>query len=315
VFEHEGKTITVGLSFGICPFAAGLGDAGAMLNAAERAMADARAPGQDHIGVFHALRKATASSADDALLQRIRDALGSEDFQLLFQPIVALQGGDEEQFQALLRLRGDGGKLYTAADILPVAERAGLTAEIDRWVLSHCLLVLAERARLRRPVRLFVSQTMETARDAQRIGWLKQLLETRRLAGEQLVLEFRLNDAIANLRELTTFIAALQGLGVTLALSAFESNQTSLQLLQHLPVTFIKLAPRYIGEGLRNPALREELRQLVALAHEQDRKIIAPRIEDAQSASLLWTAGVDYIQGDFVQQAGQDMSFDFHAIA
>jgi diguanylate cyclase (GGDEF)-like protein len=315
VFEHEGKTITVGLSFGICPFAMGLGDASAMLNAAERAMADARAPGQDHIGVFHhAVRKA-ASSADDALEQRIRDALKAEDFQLLFQPIVALQGGDEEQFQALLRLRGDGGKLYTAADILPVAERAGLTAEIDRWVLSHCLLVLAERARQRRPVRLFVSQTMETARDAQRVGWLKQLLETRRLAGEQLVLEFRINEALANLRELGTFITALQGLGVSLALSAFESNQTSLQVLQHLPVKFIKLAPRYIGEGLRNPLVREELRQLVALAHEQDRRIIAPRIEDAQSASLLWTAGVDYIQGDFVQQAGQDMSFDFHAIA
>jgi len=147
---------------------------------------------------------------------------------------------------------------YTATDILPVAERAGLTAEIDRWVLSHCLLVLAERARLRRPVRLFVSQTMDTARDAQRIGWLKQLLETRRLAGEQLVLEFRLSEAQENLRELTAFIGALQGLGVTLSLSAFESNQASLQLLHHLPVTFIKLAPRYIGEGLRNPALREE---------------------------------------------------------
>ena len=315
VFEHESKTITVGLSFGICPFAAGLGDAGAMLNAAERAMADARAPGHDHIGVFHAARKSSSSSADEALAQRIRDALKAEDFQLLFQPIVALQGGDEEQFQALLRLRGDGGKLYTAADILPVAERAGLTAEIDRWVLSHCLLVLAERARLRRPVRLFVSQTMDTARDAQRVGWLKQLLETRRLAGEQLVLEFRLNDALANLRELSSYISALKGLGVALSLSAFESNQNSLQLLQHLPVAFIKLAPRYIGDGLRNPALREELRQLVALVHEQDRKIIAPRIEDAQSASLLWTAGVDYIQGDFVQQAGQDMSFDFHAIA
>jgi diguanylate cyclase (GGDEF)-like protein len=315
VFEHEGKTITVGLSIGICTFAAGLGDASAMLNAAERAMADARAPGQDHIGVFHAVRKASSSSADEALTQLIRDALKAEDFQLLFQPIVALQGGDEEQFQALLRLRGDGGKLYTAADILPVAERAGLSADIDRWVLSHCLLVLAERARQRRPVRLFVSQTMETARDAQRIGWLRQLLETRRLAGEQLVLEFRLNEAIANLRELTAYITALQGLGVGLAISAFESNPTSLQLLQHLPVTFVKLAPRYIGDGLRNPALREELRQLVAHVHEHDRKIIAPRIEDAQSASLLWTAGVDYIQGDFVQQAGQDMSFDFHATA
>src|SRR5258708_31681936 len=44
VFEHEGKTLTVSLGFGICAFAAGLGDAGAMLNAAERAFADARAP-------------------------------------------------------------------------------------------------------------------------------------------------------------------------------------------------------------------------------------------------------------------------------
>ena len=314
VFEHEGKTLTVGLSFGICTFAAGLGDAGDMLNAAERAMADARAPGGNHIGVFHAARRSPAN-ADDALPQLIRAALKAEDFQLLFQPIVALQGGEEEQFQALLRLRGDGGKLYTATDILPVAEREGLTGEIDRWVLSRCLLVLAERARQRRPVRLFVSQSIDAARDPQRPGWLRQLLETRRLAGEQLVLEFHLNEALAHLRELSAFTGALKELGVGLALSGFDAQPTSLQLLQHLPATFIKLAPRYIGEGLRNAALREELRQIVTQAHERDRKVIAPRIEDAQSASLLWTLGVDYIQGDFVQQAGQDMSFDFHATA
>jgi EAL domain-containing protein (putative c-di-GMP-specific phosphodiesterase class I) len=278
-------------------------------------MTDARSPGQDHIGVFHAATRKTTSDADDALVQLIRAALKAEDFQLLFQPIVSLQGDPDEQFQALLRLRGDGGKLYTASDILPVAERAGLTADIDRWVLSHCLLVLAERARQRKPVRLFVSQTIETACDVQRVGWLRQLLETRRLAGEQLVIEFRLNEAIAHLRELTTFIDALKDLGVTLSLAAFESNQTALQVLDHLPVSFVKLAPRYIGGGLRDTNLREELRQLVAHVHGLGRKLIAPRIEDAQSASLLWTAGVDYIQGDFVQQAGQDMTFDFHATA
>ena len=54
-----------------------------------------------------------------------------------------------------------------------------------------------------------------------------------------------------------------------------------------------------------NPVMREELRQIVTAAHERGRKVIAPRIEDAQSASLLWTIGVDYIQGDFVQQAGE----------
>jgi diguanylate cyclase (GGDEF)-like protein len=313
VFEHEGKTLSVSLTFGICTFAAGLGDAGAMLNAAERAMADARAPGGKHIGLFRVARETAAGATDQVLAQRIRDALKAEDFQLLFQPVVSLQGDDEEQFQALLRLRGDGGKLYTATEILPLAEREGLAAEIDRWVLSRCLLVMAERVRQRRPVRLFASQSIEAASDVQRIGWLGQLLETRRLAAAQLVLEFRLPEVLANLRDLSAFAKDLRELGVHLSLSMFDANPASFQLLEQLPVTFLKLSPRYSGEGLRNGQLREELRQIVAHAHERGSKVIAPRIEDAQSASLLWTTGIDYIQGDFVQQAGQDLSFDFHA--
>ena len=68
---------TSGLSFGICAFAAGLGDAGAMLNAAERAMADARAPGQDHIGVFHAARTAATRSAGMPTLRACSRMLSS----------------------------------------------------------------------------------------------------------------------------------------------------------------------------------------------------------------------------------------------
>ena len=185
VFEHEGKTLTVSLAIGICPFSAGLGDAGAMLNAAERAMTDSRsaASGQTRIGVFHPTRPKSTTDEHQTITQLIRDALKAEDFQLLFQPIVALQGDNEETFQALLRLRGPDGKLYTAAEILPLAEREGLSADVDRWVVSRCLLVMAERQRQMRPVRLFVSQSMEAALDSSRTGWLRQLLETRRLLG------------------------------------------------------------------------------------------------------------------------------------
>jgi|KBSSwiStaDraftv2_1062776.scaffolds.fasta_scaffold11763_2 diguanylate cyclase (GGDEF)-like protein len=312
VFEHEGKTLTVSLGFGICAFAAGLGDAGAMLNAAERAFADARTPGGDRVGVYRA-ESSIATEVDQSLGQLLRAALAAEDFQLLFQPMVALQGGDEEAFQSLLRLRGADGKLYTAAEILPIAEREGIAADIDRWVVSRCLLVLAERARQRRPVRLFVSQGIEAARDPQRAGWLGQLLETRRLSGAQLVLEFRLDEAAGAVREVAAFANALRPIGVTLCLTGFDANAATLQLLQHLPVAYLKLAPKYTGAGLRDTVLREELRQIVVRAHDSDRRVIAPRIEDAQSASLLWNAGVDYLQGDFVQQAGQELSFDFNA--
>ena len=80
-----------------------------------------------------------------------------------------------------------------------------------------------------------------------------------------------------------------------------------------MPASFVKVSPRYADEGLRTPPLREELRQVVAHAHGKKIEVIAPRIENAQSAAQLWTAGVDFIQGDFVQKPGQDLSFDFHA--
>lgn len=312
VFEHEGKTLTVSLGFGICAFAAGLGDAGAMLNAAERALAEARGPGGNRIGVYQATSSISAE-IDQSLGQLLRAALAAEDFQLLFQPMVSLQGGDEEAFQSLLRLRGADGKLYTAAEILPIAEREDIAGDIDRWVVSRCMLVLAERARQRRPVKLFVSQGIEAARDPQRAAWLGQLLEARRLSGEQLVLEFRLDEAAGAVREVAAFGNALRPIGVTLCLGGFDANPATLQLLQHLPVAYLKLAAKYTGAGLRDVALREELRQIVVRAHDSERRVIAPRIEDAQSASLLWNAGVDYLQGDFVQQAGQELSFDFHA--
>jgi diguanylate cyclase (GGDEF)-like protein len=312
VFEHEGKSLAVSLSFGICGFGAGLGDAGTMLNAAERALVEARTRSNTHIGVYRTATAAAAASGEP-LVELIRAAIKAEDFQLLFQPMVALQGGEDEQFQALLRLRGDGGKLHTAAEILPVAEGAGLAADIDRWVVSRCLLVIAERARQRRPVTLFAGQSIEAARDPQRTAWIGQMLETRRLPGERLVLEFRLPEVIAHVREATAFATALRALGVGVSLAAVDANPGSLQLLQHLPANYLKLAQRYSGTALRDPALREELRQIVTRAHDSGRRVIAPLIEDAQTASLLWTTGVDYLQGDFIQQAGQDMSFDFHA--
>jgi diguanylate cyclase (GGDEF)-like protein len=315
VFEHEGKTLTVSLAIGICPFAAGLGDAGAMLNAAERAMTDARsaAAGQTRIGVFHPTRPKSTTDEHQTITQLIRDALKAEDFQLLFQPIVALQGDNEETFQALLRLRGPDGKLYTAAELLPLAEREGLSADVDRWVVSRCMLVMAERQRQMRPVRLFVSQSMEAALDSSRTGWLRQLLETRRLSGEMLVLEFKLQEVLAHLNDFVAFANAIADLGVSISISTFDVKENSLQLLERFRIAYIKLATRYGGGNLRDNAVREELRTIVNTAHHHGAKVIASRIEDAQSASQLWNVGIDYLQGDFVQQAGQDLVFDFNA--
>ncbi len=315
VFEVGDKSLSLAISVGISTFAQGWADAGTMLNAAERACAQARATAERKVRVFVEPEVEQAANANDSLLGAIRDALKYDRFQLLFQPIASLRGTADEQFQVLLRLKGDGGRLYTAADVIPLAEKAGMINAVDRWVLSRCLLVLAERGRLEKPVRLFVSQSVEGMLDPQRIGWIKQQLEARHVPTDQLILEFRVADVLARLRQAVGFCETCRQVGIPVGLTGFEASMSTYQMLQHLPVDFIKVAGKYVGPGAHARETRNELRQLVAYARERKVRIVAPLVEDAQTAAALWSTGVDFIQGNFVQQAAQDLEFDFRASA
>ncbi|HWT14928.1 MAG TPA: EAL domain-containing protein [Patescibacteria group bacterium] len=315
VFEIGDRSITLAVAIGLATFAQNLGEAASMVNAAERACVLARQNPDQRVALFQTQITQAGDADEDLLVGMIRDAIRNENFQLLFQPIASLRGGHDEQFQTLLRLRGDGGRTYTAAVVVPVAERAGLIHGVDRWVLSRALLVISERARDGHPVRLFVSQSIESLNDPQRLSWLKQGIETRRINAEHLVVEFRTNDALARIRQLVAFHENAKRLGIRLCLSNFDATMANFQLLQHVHVDYVKVAPKYTGADGQNPKMRAELRQTITHLRERGIRIVAPQVEDAQVAAGLWSTGVDYIQGNFVQQATQDLDFDFNASA
>lgn len=309
LFEVGDRTLTLAVSIGIASFAGGWEDAGTVVNAAERACALARTAADRKVRVFE---RVAPPPAGDALLASIHDALRFDRFQLVFQPIAALHGSGEEQFKVLLRLRGDRGRLYTAAEVVPVAEREGLIGQVDRWVLARCLVVLQERDRIDRPVRLFVSQSAAAVADARYVPDLARLLAERRIGTDRLVLEFRVEDAMQNVRGVGVLFAAAREAGFRVAIAGCEAGPSMQQLLQHVTVDYIKVAARLV---VGTPEARRELESLVSLAHARDIRVIAPQVEDARTAAGLWSTGVDFVQGDFVQRATQDLEFDFRASA
>ncbi|HEV7491892.1 MAG TPA: EAL domain-containing protein [Rhodanobacteraceae bacterium] len=295
------------LDAGVCAFRDSGGDALAMLNTAKATVAKARKEGRHGVFLVH-----DANTTNDAEIARqIRFALDGAGLQILFQPIVSLHGEEREQFQALLRLQGDDGRQYVAAELVPVAERAGLIAEIDRWVFAQCVAMIVERTASGRAPRLFLSQSVASVRDEGRIDWMRELLEREDVRGENVSLELTATNAAAALDDVAGYGARIKPLGLTLTLSGFEAGAAGERLLNALPVDYIKLSPRYVR--IDDDAMRKELREFVALAHERSIQVIAPRVEDARGAAALWSAGVDFIQGNFVQRAGHDLAFDFHA--
>ncbi|MEP6634001.1 MAG: EAL domain-containing protein [Luteimonas sp.] len=284
------------------------GDASSALAAAEQALRQARTL---PIGIA-AYQPPVA--ADDARLNAFADELKSalieERFELAFQPIVAVAGGDEAQYQTLLRMRDGNGELHNAAQIIPAAESAGLMCEIDRRVLQHAIEVLRRRRIENNPVRLFVSQSPRSLTRDGHAAWLLELMIANEVEGASLVIDVRQNDALVHAVALHEFCMAMVPAGVQLCLSQFQSSDESDALLAQLPLGFVRLSARY-ATRLDDTGVRDEMRAAIERAHRLGLQVIGQQVEDPQAAATLWMSGVDYIQGNLVQGAAGALDFDF----
>lgn len=308
--ELDGGSIRLRVAVGHAALPCGFTDAGNALEAAEQATRIAR---NSPVGLAAYVPPDRPEGLRD-LATDLRNALAEDRFELIFQPIVAVAGGDEAQYQTLLRLRGADGTLHSAGDIVPAAESAGMIADVDRWVLEHALDLLRQRRNENRPVRLFVPQSPRTlARDGY-ADWLAEAMRARDLEGPSLVLDIRLADALIHSVTLRQFCEQLVPVGVQFCLSQYEHGSEADALLAQLPLGYVRLSARY-ADANSSSEVRDEMRVAIDRAHRLGLQVVGHRVEDPQAAATLWMGGIDYIQGNLVQQAAGELDFDFqHAV-
>src|SRR5205823_5638386 len=93
---------------------------------------------------------------------RIVEALEMDKFVLYAQPIRDLRDPDGEHdrtgdYEILLRMPGAAGEMVAPGEFLDVAEEFGLVTDIDRWVMTQSMRIIAQQQRLGHSVRLAVN--------------------------------------------------------------------------------------------------------------------------------------------------------------
>jgi len=288
-------------SVGYTALSLGFADAGSALEAIERAVLQARLK-PDSVAEY-----VPAEVDDDAP----RISLEDGQFELAYQPIVAVAGSEQAQYQVLLRMRQPDGSLLPASQVIPAAELAGGIAQIDHWVLEHALYVLAERQAQGPSLRLFVSQSPRSLARESHAQWLLDALRARGIEGTSLVIDLRLADALIHTVTLRQFCQQLMPAGVQFCLSQFEPGAEADALLTQLPLGFVRVSSKY-ASAHADMQLRDQLRGIIDNAHRQGLQVIGQQIEDPQAAAAMWMGGVDFIQGNLVQAVGSELGFDFH---
>jgi EAL domain-containing protein (putative c-di-GMP-specific phosphodiesterase class I) len=106
------------------------------------------------------------------------------------------------------------------------------------------------------------------------------------------------------------FAKALRAMRCKIAIEHYKS-MTQPQVFKHVPVDILKIDGSLI-EGLdSDKESRLKVTDILGLARRESMSCIAERIEDAASLASLWTLGIEYAQGNFIQEPGKELEYDF----
>lgn len=235
---------------------------------------------------------------------RIRSALAEDRFILHTQPILDLETGAVAGHEVLVRMLADDGEVVPPDAFLPVAERFGLIASIDRFVVRRSVELMAYHRSLGRPLRLNVNLSAHSLSDEEMPGEIERALTAENVEPGALTLEVTETAAIASIAEARAFAERLTRLGCHLALDDFGAGFGSFYYLKHLPFDTVKIDGEFVRDLPRSESDRLLVAALVELAHGLGKRTVAEFVEDEETLELVRKLGVDYGQGHHIGSPG-----------
>ncbi|AFL72290.1 EAL domain-containing protein [Thiocystis violascens] len=236
------------------------------------------------------------------IVRKIEYALQNDQFKLVYQPIISLMGDNQENYSALVRLFDEHETLYEAKDFIDPAIRAGLIEQIDKWAIRAAIQVIGEQRRAGHNISLFVNLSEDTFRNPNIILWICDCLREFDVRGNWLTFQFQEELVVGNLASIGKLVETLKKIKCRVAVNRFGSIERPELLLQGLKLDYVLLQSSFAQELADDPAKQQQLIALATLAREFNVKSIVTGVEDARALTVLWTAGVDYVQGNFLQR-------------
>jgi EAL domain-containing protein (putative c-di-GMP-specific phosphodiesterase class I) len=278
-------------------------DAARLLAEADIAMYDAKEAGRNQTATYERdqRRRREIKHRSDRLAQ-LRQAIAGSRFVLHAQPIrpLAAGAGGPPRYELLLRMLRDTGELVMPAEFLGDAERHGLIAEIDEWVLGEAIRILGARQRSGNPVALAVNVSAATMNRPEVGDQVVAELTAAGVSPGLLTVELSETGRSSDLPLSREFAKRLHEGGCKLALDDFGAAFATLQFVKHIPFDIIKIDGEYISELPSSPADQVIVKAVTEIVHGFGAEVVAEFVGNQETVDLLKSFGVAYGQGYFL---------------
>ena len=312
VGEH---TFSVNCSIGVAMIGPGKPSADEILSNADTACFAAKSQGRNCYHMYQSRgNNKTEIAIDTGWFNRIQEAIREDKFVLVYQPILDSAVSDRECYEVLLRLPGPDGEMALPSIFLPVAQRFGLMADIDRWVIVHALKALAIIRTSGREVVFSINLSGQSLEEMSFLQFIKDQIALNHLPPGCVIFEITEQSALRHMENARRLIQGLRDYGCRFALDDFGSGFSSFAYLKNLPVDFIKIDGSFVNNMAQNAIDETMVHSIIDIARSLGIKTIAEFVPDEKTIAMLKALGVDLLQGFYVGVPSERLPVNLHVV-
>jgi diguanylate cyclase (GGDEF)-like protein len=227
----------------------------------------------------------------------LREALGRDEFFLVYQPTFHIDTLEPKGFEALLRWCHPRRGVVQPDEFVPLLEETGLIVEVGGWVLREACAQAASWRHAGHLVGMAVNVSAVQLDSDDFVTEVAQALQDSDLEAEALTIEITETTIMSDAEQTARRLAAVKELGVRVAIDDFGTGYSSLAYLQRFPVDALKIDRSFISRLGRDAESETLIRTLIQLGRSLSIETLAEGIEDPEELSLLREERCDAGQG------------------
>ncbi len=296
-FQLDGHQLFISASIGISLFPSDSLNAEQLLRNADSALFKAKSAGREGYALYTEELTAHAQHRVE-MAGELRRALEQDELRVYYQPVHDLSNSRLIGVEALVRWEHPQRGLVSPGEFIPIAERTGLIAEIDAWVMEQSCRQMCQW--LQEGVELsFIAVNVSSRLFARRELYqqVAKVLDDTGLDPALLELEVTESAVMDDPEVALEQLHRLRELGVSLAIDDFGTGYSSLLRLKRLPVQKLKIDQGFVAGLPWDEDDAAIVRVVIALAQSMGMQVQAEGIEQADQARFLLDQSCDLGQG------------------
>ena len=267
-----------------------------LLRDADAAMYRAKDEGRNRVALFDEdMQRIAQDHLDNAAA--LRGALGNNEIEAHYQPIIELASGRVVGVEALARWRRQSGEMVAPDGFIGLAEEIGLIDALGRHILrTACRDALGWSQLSPDPFMLSVNVSPRQFASGDLMIMVLAALADTGFDATRLHLEIT-ESALMNEPSVQTTIRELRKHGVKFSIDDFGTGYSSLASLRELPVDSLKIDRSFVNGMTTNTQDRALIKAAIDLARSFGLTTVAEGVETEEQLRELKALDCDLAQG------------------